>query len=173
MDISKASNFERFIFDLTGRDAAKVKQLWAAVDEGGAFDLSGTPLWEKVEEFGIVSGTSNHDERIATIRSLHERYAVVVDPHTADGLKVGLEYREADVPLICLETALPVKFSQSIVEAIGHEPPRPAGYENIENIPQRYVVMNPDADAVKAFIVEQAGQMLPAAAVQGAGEATK
>ena len=173
MDISKASNFERFIFDLTGRDAAKVKQLWAAVDEGGAFDLSGTPLWEKVEEFGIVSGTSNHDERIATIRSLHERYGVVVDPHTADGLKVGLEYREADVPLICLETALPVKFSQSIVEAIGHEPPRPAGYENIENIPQRYVVMNPDADAVKAFIVEQAGQMLPAAAVQGAGEATR
>jgi threonine synthase len=164
MDISKASNFERFIFDLTGRDAVKVKQLWAAVDEGGAFDLAGTPLWEKVGDFGLVSGTSNHASRIATIRNVHERYGLVVDPHTADGLKVGLEYREADVPLICLETALPVKFSQSIIEAIGHEPPRPAGYENIENIPQRYVVMNPDADAVKAFIVEQAGQMQAAAA---------
>jgi threonine synthase len=165
MDISKASNFERFIFDLTGRDAAKVKQLWAAVDEGGAFDLAGTPLWEKVGGFGLVSGTSSHANRIATIRSLHERYGLVVDPHTADGLKVGLEYREVDVPLICLETALPVKFSQSIVEAIGHEPSRPAGYENIENIPQRYVVMNPDVDAIKAFIVEQAGQLQAAAAV--------
>lgn len=173
MDISKASNFERFIFDLTGRDAVKVKQLWAAVDEGGAFDLAGTPSWEKLGDFGIVSGTSNHDDRIATIRRLRERYGVVVDPHTADGLKVGMEYREADVPLICLETALPVKFSQSIVEAIGHEPPRPVGYENIENIPQRYVVMNPDADAVKAFIVEQAGQTQPAVAVQGAGGAIK
>ena len=155
MDISKASNFERFIFDLTGRDAAKVKELWRSVDKGGAFDLAGTPLWEKVKDFGFVSGTSNHAARIATIRKIQEQYGVLVDPHTADGLKVGLEHREAGVPLICLETALPVKFSESIVEAIGHEPARPAGYENLEGLPQRYVVMNADTDAVKALIVEQ------------------
>jgi threonine synthase len=157
MDISKASNFERFIFDLTGRDAAKVKELWQSVDEGGAFDLSGAPLWEKIKDFGLVSGSSNHAARIATIRRVYEEYGILIDPHTADGLKVGLEHREAGVPLICLETALPIKFSESIVEAIGHEPPRPAGYESIENLPQRYLVMNADADAVKAFIVEQAG----------------
>ncbi len=157
MDISKASNFERFIFDLTGRDAAKVKELWRAVEEGGggAFDLAGTPLWEKVKDFGFVSGTSNHAARIATIRKIHGQYGVLVDPHTADGLKVGLEHREAGVPLICLETALPVKFSESIIEAIGHEPVRPAGYENLESLPQRYVVMNADTDAVKALIVGQ------------------
>ena len=157
MDISKASNFERFIFDLTGRDAAKVKELWRAVEKNGdgAFDLAGTPLWEKVKDFGFVSGTSNHAARIATIRKIQAQYGVLVDPHTADGLKVGLEHREAGVPLICLETALPVKFSESIVEAIGHEPTRPAGYENLESLPQRYVVMNADTDAVKAFIVEQ------------------
>jgi threonine synthase len=155
MDISKASNFERFIFDLTGRNAAKVKELWQSVDKGGAFDLAATPLWEKVKEFGFASGTSNHAARIATIRKVHEQYGLLVDPHTADGLKVGLEYREAGVPLICLETALPVKFSESIVEAVGHEPTRPAGYENLESLPQRYVVMNADTDAVKAFIVEQ------------------
>jgi threonine synthase len=157
MDISKASNFERFIFDLTGRDAAKVKELWRAVEKngGGAFDLAGTPLWEKVKDFGFVSGTSNHAARIATIRKIQAQYGILVDPHTADGLKVGLEHREAGVPLICLETALPVKFSESIVEAIGHEPTRPAGYENLESLPQRYVVMNADTDAVKAFIVEQ------------------
>jgi len=157
MDISKASNFERFIFDLTGRDAAKVKELWQAVDEGGAFDLSGTPLWEKVKDFGLISGSSNHPARIATIRRVYEEYGILVDPHTADGLKVGLEHREAGVPLICLETALPIKFSESIIEAIGREPGRPAGYENIESLPQRYLVMNADADAVKAFIAEQAG----------------
>jgi threonine synthase len=158
MDISKASNFERFIFDLTGRDAAKVKELWGVVDAGGAFDLAGTPLWGKISDFGMVSGTSSHSARIDTIREVHEKYGLLIDPHTADGLKVGLEHREAGVPLVCLETALPVKFSESIVEAIGQEPDRPAGYENIEDLPQRYVVMNADVDVVKAFIAAQARQ---------------
>ena len=155
MDISKASNFERFVFDLTGRDAARVKELWQGVDRGGAFDLAGTPLWEKVKDFGFISGTSNHVARIATIRKFHQQYGVLVDTHTADGLKVGLEQREAGVPLICMETALPVKFAESIIEAIGHEPARPAGYENMESLPQRFVVMNADVEAVKAYIVEQ------------------
>ncbi len=154
MDISKASNFERFIFDLTGRDAAKVRELWQAVDSGRAIDIAGTPLWEKIRRSHITSGTSNHEARMSTIRKIYEKYGVLVDTHTADGLKVGLEYREKDVPLICLETALPPKFSESIVEAIGHEPNRPAGYENLENLPQRYVVMNADVVAIKTFIAE-------------------
>jgi len=154
MDISKASNFERFIFDLTGRDAAKVRELWQAVDSGRAIDIAGTPLWEKIRRSHITSGTSNHEARMSTIRKIYEKYGVLVDTHTADGLKVGLEYREKDVPLICLETALPAKFSESIVEAIGHEPNRPAGYENLENLPQRYEVMNADVVAIKTFIAE-------------------
>ena len=107
---------------------------------------------------GRPTGVSSCSRRIATIRKTYEQYGMLVDPHTADGLKVGLEHRETGVPLICLETALPVKFSESIVEAIGQEPARPAGYENIESMPQRYVVMNADADAIKAFIAEQTGQ---------------
>lgn len=154
MDISKASNFERFVFDLTGRDAAKVRKLWQEVDNGRAFDISGTPLWEKIRRSHITSGTSNHEARMNTIRKIYEKYGVLVDTHTADGLKVGIEYREKDIPLICLETALPAKFSESIVEAIGSKPDRPTGYENLENLPQRYVVMNADADAIKTFIAE-------------------
>jgi len=154
MDISKASNLERFVFDLTGRDAAKVRELWQEVDSGRAFDISGTPLWEKIRTSHITSGTSNHEARMTTIRKIYEKYGVLVDTHTADGLKVGLEYREKDIPLICLETALPAKFSESIVEAIGSKPDRPVGYENLENLPQRYVVMNADAAAIKTFIAE-------------------
>ena len=154
MDISKASNFERFIFDLTGRDAAKVRELWQAVDSGRAFNIAGTPLWERVRRSIITSGTSNHEARMATIRKIHEEYGVLIDTHTADGLKVGLEHREKDIPLICMETALPAKFSESIIEAIGFEPSRPAGYENLENLPQRYVVMNNDPEAIKTFISE-------------------
>jgi threonine synthase len=143
---------------LTGRDANRVKELWGDVEKagGGVFDLSGSSLWEKIRDFGFVSGTSSHAARIATIRRIHEQYGLLVDPHTADGLKVGMEYREEDVPLVCLETALPVKFSESIVEAIGREPPRPAGYQGMEDLPQRYAVMNADPDPVKVFIAEQA-----------------
>lgn len=154
MDISRASNFERYIFDLTGRDSAKVRELWQAVDSGRAFDIAGTPLWDRIKKSHIKSGTSSHEARMDTIHRIYKKYGVVVDTHTADGLKVGLEYREKDVPLICMETALPAKFSSSIVEAIGIKPSRPAGYENLENLPQRFVEMNADATAVKAFIAE-------------------
>lgn len=152
MDISKASNFERFIFDMTSRDAEKVRELWEEVDNSRAFDISGTPLWEKIRKSHIISGTSNHKARIETIREIHKKYGVLVDPHTADGLKVGLKYREKNIPLVCLETALPAKFSESIVEAVGSEPGRPDGYFNLEDLPQRYVEMDADATEIKTFI---------------------
>ena len=152
MDISKASNFERFIFDMTSRDAEKVRKLWEEVDNNRAFDISGTQLWEKIRKSHIISGTSNHKARIETIREIYRRYGVLVDPHTADGLKVGFEHREKDIPLVCLETALPAKFSESIVEAVGVEPSRPDGYYNLEDLPQRYVEMDADATEIKTFI---------------------
>ena len=152
MDISKASNFERFIFDMTSRDAEKVRKLWEEVDNNRAFDISGTQLWEKIRKSHIISGTSNHKARIETIREIHRKYGILVDPHTADGLKVGFEHREKDIPLVCLETALPAKFSESIVEAVGAEPSRPDGYYNLEDLPQRYVEMDADATEIKTFI---------------------
>ena len=152
MDISKASNFERFIFDMTSRNAEKVRELWEEVDNSRAFDISGTPLWEKIKKSHIISGTSNHKARIETIREIHKKYGVLVDPHTADGLKVGLENREKNIPLVCLETALPAKFSESILEAVGSEPGRPDGYFNLEDLPQRYVEMDADATEIKTFI---------------------
>ncbi|PSJ17299.1 threonine synthase [Nitrosomonas supralitoralis] len=155
MDISKASNFERFIFDLTGRNAEQVTELWSAVDKGNAFDLSTTPLFSAIKDYGFVSGTSNHAARIATIRDIYRRYRLLIDTHTADGLNVGQAHREADVPLICLETALPAKFSESIVEAIGREPERPSDLENLESLPQRFVIKDANVQVIKAYINEQ------------------
>lgn len=152
MDISKASNFERFVFDLVGRRGDVVADLWKSVDRGGAFDLSGTPHFTRIGEFGFASGRSSAADRIATIRRVHERFGVIVDTHTADGLKAAEPHREAGVPMICLETALPAKFSDTIHEALGFEPPRPAGFENIESLPKRFEVVDPDAAVVKAFI---------------------
>lgn len=156
MDISKASNFERFVFDLAGRDADKVRALWAAVDRGEAIDLKAHGLFERVPEFGFVSGSSRHANRIATIRMVWQRYGIMIDTHTADGLKVGLEHREPGVPLVCLETALPAKFEDTIREALGRAPERPAGLENLEALPQRVKVMDADVQAVKDYIAQHA-----------------
>ena len=154
MDISKASNFERFVFDLVGRDPSIVRDLWARVDKGEAFDLSGTVYWSRLPEFGFVSGKSTHADRIRTIRYAHGRYNVMLDTHTADGLKVALENRQPGVPMIVLETAQPAKFEETIREALGAEPVRPADLAGIESLPQRVVLMAPDVDAVKQFVVE-------------------
>lgn len=152
MDISKASNFERFIFDLVGRDTAKVREFWSSVDAGGAFDIKDTPYWHELSKFGFASGKSTHLDRLKIIRELWEDYDVMVDTHTADGIKVGLEQRRPSLPLICLETALPAKFEDTIIEALGRNPERPAGLECIEKLPQRVEVMDADLEKLKAYI---------------------
>ncbi|MEQ1668320.1 MAG: threonine synthase [Sulfuriferula sp.] len=152
MDISKASNFERFVADLTGRDGAVLRALWEKIDQGGAFDLNEQGWFAQVADYGMVSGASNHANRMETIRDTWEKYGVMIDTHTADGLKVGLEYFEPGVPMIVLETALPAKFDEAIHEALGRAPERPTSIGKIEDLPQRYVVMNNDVEAVKQFI---------------------
>ena len=155
MDISKASNFERFVFDLVGRDPAVVADLWAKVDKGQAFDLSATVYWKNLPKFAFVSGRSSHADRLATIRLAQQKYGVMLDTHTADGLKVALENRLPGVPMVVLETAQPAKFEETIREALGSEPVRPADLAGIENLPQRVVVMAPDVEAVKRYLVER------------------
>jgi threonine synthase len=146
------------VFDLVGRDGDKVRALWNEVDKGGAFDLASTSLSERaafarVPEFGFQSGASSHAKRMETIRQTWETYGVMIDTHTADGLKVALEQREAGVPMLVLETALPAKFEDSIREALGQDPVRPTGMEALESLPQRFEVMEADADAIKQYIV--------------------
>ncbi|MDT7928564.1 threonine synthase [Tepidimonas sp.] len=154
MDISKASNFERFVFDLLGRDAAATRALFAdELARHGRFDLSAHPAFALARSrFGFLSGRSTHANRIATIRDAWQRFGVVIDPHTADGVKVAREHRQPGVPMIVLETALPVKFAATIVEALGREPERPARYQGIEDRPKRVQVLPADAQRVKALI---------------------
>jgi len=148
MDISKASNFERFIADLLGRDGARVKTLFT---QAGGFALSADEK-ARIAQFGFVSGRSTHADRLATIRLAHQQYGQLIDTHTADGLKVALERRQPGVTMLVLETALPAKFAATIREALDIEPPRPAGLEHIEALPKRVTVLPADVQRVKAFI---------------------
>ncbi|QDL39778.1 threonine synthase [Rhodoferax sediminis] len=156
MDISKASNFERFVFDLLGRDGARVKALFGdALAKDGRFDLSAEPAFvQAAQRYGFVSGKSTHADRLATIRDSFERLGVMVDPHTADAVKVAREHLVAGVPMIVLETALPIKFAQTIVEALGREPDRPARFDGIEQLPRRVTLMIADATAVQAYVAQ-------------------
>ncbi len=155
MDISKASNFERFVFDLLGRDAARTKSLFGEVlNTQGRFDLSAEPAFQDAaKRYGFASGKSTHADRLATIRDTYDRFGVTIDTHTADGVKVAREHRgDGSVPMIVLETALPIKFAATIAEALGHEPDRPARFEGIEALPKRVQVVPADAAVVKDYI---------------------
>ena len=136
-------------------DDPNVRELWAKVDQGQAFDLSATAYWQNMPKFAFVSGRSTHADRLATIRMAFDKYQVMLDTHTADGLKVALENRQPGIATIVLETAQPAKFEETIREALNTEPVRPAELAGIERLEQHVVVMDPEVEAIKRFIVER------------------
>jgi len=155
MDISKASNFERFVFDLLGRDASRTRELFGpTLARDGGFTLTAAEFAPATAAggYGFVSGSSSHADRLATIRDTWRRLGVMIDTHTADGLKVARQHKRPGVPMIVLETALPAKFAATIVEALGVAPEPPAALRGIEALPRRCTVMAADAGAVKRYI---------------------
>lgn len=151
MDISKASNLERFLFELVDRDPERMTALWAELDETGAIDLSAEqPRF--ATEFAIVSGTSTHADRLATIARVHDTSGVVIDPHTADGVKVAFEYLDPEVPMLVLETAKPEKFADTIREALGTEITYSAELQEMLAAPQHVTNIANDPDALRAFV---------------------
>lgn len=158
MDISKASNFERFVFDLLGRDSEALQRLFAQdLAQKGFFDLSQDARFlQQQAKFGFVSGRSTHADRLATIRAVWQSFQQEIDTHTADGVKVARDVRSQGAndatQMIVLETALPVKFSATIVEALGHEPSRPAQFDGIEELPKRVQVLAADTQKVKDLV---------------------
>jgi threonine synthase len=153
MDISKASNFERFVFDALGRDATRTRELFAEVETRRVFALTPAER-DRIGAFGFVSGRSTSADRLATIRDVHERFGEIIDPHTADALKVAREQRDESTSMIVLETALAAKFNATIRAAIGRDAPRPERLAGLEAMPQRVQTLPADVAALKAFIAE-------------------
>lgn len=155
MDISKASNFERFVFDLLDRDPARVRACWQQLADQGFFDLSDLkPAFE--QQYGFQAGVSTHADRLATIRRVYDQTGVLIDPHTADGVKVAREYVEPGIPMLVLETALPAKFGETIREAIGQDAPIPAHLGDLASLPQKVQIMDCSVDAVRTYVEQHA-----------------
>jgi threonine synthase len=152
MDISKASNFERFVFDLLSQDGKRTAALFKQVEETGGFDLSNDPAYATMQQFGFASGRSTHADRLKTIRDVDGKYGVMIDTHTADGVKVAREYLQKDIPMLVLETALPIKFEETIQEALGRPAECPPAFKDIKALPQRVEYIPADVEVVKYFI---------------------
>lgn len=152
MDISKASNFERFVYLLAEKNGEKIHTLWQDVNAGKGFDMS--DLMANINgKYGFVSGKSTHADRIATIKQVYAEDNQLIDPHTADGIKVAREVRKEGEVIVCAETALPAKFAETITEAVGQlDIPRPKHTENIEGLAQYVTVLDNDANLVRAQI---------------------
>ena len=156
MDISKASNFERFVFDMLGRDGIRTKALfYDQLSTKGSFDLHASQAFKSsAAKYGFASGKSTHANRLATIQNVYAQFNDIIDTHTADGVKVAREHVQPGVPMIVLETALPIKFAETIEEALGRLPPRPPQFEGIEALPKRVKLMLADVETIKSYIVQ-------------------
>jgi threonine synthase len=152
MDISKASNFERFVFDLLERDAQRVAQLFGtALSAHGQFSLTREET-SRIAGYGFVSGKSTHANRLRTISDAWERHRTLIDPHTADGVKVAREHLSPGIRTIVLETALPLKFDDVVREATGQSSPRPTAVADLEQRPRRCEVVAPSVEHVMAYL---------------------
>jgi threonine synthase len=152
MDICKASNFERFIFDLLDRDTEKVKLLF---NNNSNFTLTNESFDALEEEFGFLSGKSNHSFRLLAIKECHDFFESFIDPHTADGIVVSYQYLLKLGSVIVLETAQAAKFEETIYEAIRKKPIIPESLIGIEKLPKYFTIMDPIDTLVKEFIVDK------------------
>lgn len=152
MDISKASNFERFIFDLLNKDSKKVKSLMNEITIKGFFDISKTKEFQNISQFGIITGKSNHKDRLRIIKFVNKKYKIFIDTHTADAFKVGLENQDESTKMIILETAQALKFENTVFEALGKKITKNKNFENLENLIQKVYFSKPEEKSIKEFI---------------------
>lgn len=155
MDISKASNYERLVFDIFEGDAEKTARYMTTFSEEGRVALADFGLdTDAFTTRRFESGSSTHADRLATIKDVHATSKIVIDPHTADGVFVGRAHKKDPVPMLCMGTALPVKFESTVQEALGFVPERPKRFVRLENNLKTgaFEVMDTSADALKSFI---------------------
>jgi threonine synthase len=152
MDISKASNFERLLFDCVNHDAGTCAKLMSQFEKNKEIDISHL-IELLIQNHGFKSQSSNHQQRIDTIKRVYEAANLIIDPHTAAGIYVAESF-ESDIPILCMETAKPTKFESTVEEALGKVPERDNDFKDLESKEQRFYDVNANAESLKTFIKE-------------------
>jgi threonine synthase len=156
MDIQVSSNFERLLFDASGRDPAVVRDAMRDLVTKGSFTLNEKTL-ANMREILSASRAGEH-ETIATIRDVYEASKYVLDPHTAVGIAVArkLGIQKAESPLVVLGTAHPAKFPEAVGQACGVNPQLPAAFSDLMSRKERVTNLPNDARAVADFVLKRA-----------------
>lgn len=154
MDISKASNFERLVFDLFEGDAEKTKSYMEEFEKKSIVQFEDHGLKRQVltNDYGFDSGSSNHFLRLEAIRWAYKKSGRLIDPHTADAVATYLDSEEPDIPTVCLSTALPVKFEATIKEALGFIPKREERFEKLSDQTGGFTQMDKNGSHLQSFI---------------------
>lgn len=154
MDIQISSNFERLLFDLYARDGAKTAETMQHFRSKGPFHVDEAVMQRVAEVFG--SGRKDDTETAGIIRNIWRRYDVVVDPHTAVGLGVAADWKQAhgDSVLVTLATAHPAKFPDAVQAATDIAPDLPPHLADLHDRAEKYDTLPADAEAVKAYVQE-------------------
>lgn len=151
MDIQIASNFERLLFDLMGRDGQEVNQMMAAFAEERQMSLDTGRLAKANERFSAFR--ASEDQILAMMNEAYETTGEVVDPHTAVGLAAAKALSvETEAPIVTLATAHPAKFPDAVVQAIGQKPKLPAHLQDLLTKPERMTPLPHDLAAIQAHI---------------------
>jgi threonine synthase len=155
MDIQISSNFERLLFELTGRNADRVNGLMRDLTERGGFALTQGEHGQLTE--GFDAERTDEAATLAMIRTLEAETGYLADPHTAVAVSAARRVaRRADVPMITLSTAHPAKFPDAIRKAVGRAPAEPEVVTRQRSLAERFTVLPNDAAAIARYVGERA-----------------
>ncbi|WP_447762956.1 threonine synthase [Sphingopyxis panaciterrae] len=157
MDIQVSSNFERLLFDLSGRDGAAITGMMGEFDRNRAMTIPADML---AGSRGLFSSARiDGDEMTLALRWAQEHGGQIIDPHSAVGLAAARSLDiDPSVPVVTLATAHPAKFREAVERATGVRPPLPARLGNLFDREERYEKLPGDYDAVKAFVLAEAAR---------------
>jgi len=154
MDIQVSSNFERLLFEMNDRDVGvTAAQLTRFRDKGLLVEPDQFEKW--IAPTFRASRATDHDT-LATIRSVYEDFDMLIDPHTAVGVKVAREFAEEGIPMLTMATAHPAKFPDAVERATGVRPGLPEHLSNLFDLPEFTTQLPNDLATVEAFVAAQA-----------------
>jgi threonine synthase len=154
MDIQVSSNFERLLFEMNGRDGGLTAEQLRVFRDKGTLSIEQDQYQQWIAPT-FRAGRSNNHDTLTAIRQVYESTGMLIDPHTAVGVKAAREFAEDGVPMITLATAHPAKFPDAVERATGVRPDLPEHLSNLFDLPERTTDVPNDLAAVEAFVERQ------------------